>query len=141
MSIETTLKLNLRRNPIIYQIEKVTGPSILKKSMLYSLNAGGKKIRPLLVLATLSTFKKDTKIGIEVASAIEMIHTYSLIHDHLPSMDNDDMRRGLPTNHKVFGEYVSILAGDALNTLAFGILANLEHITPKQKIKIISLLS
>jgi geranylgeranyl diphosphate synthase, type II len=131
----------LIENNLIYQIEKVTGPSILKKSMLYSLNAGGKKIRPLLVLATLSTFNKDTKIGIEVASVIEMIHTYSLIHDDLPSMDNDDIRRGLPTNHKVFGESVSILAGDALNTLAFGILANLEHINPQQKIKIISLLS
>lgn len=92
----------LIENNLIYQIEKITGPSILKKSMLYSLNAGGKKIRPLLVLATLSTFNKDTKIGIEVASVIEMIHTYSLMHDDLPSMDNDDMRRGLPTNHKVF---------------------------------------
>lgn len=126
---------------LIDQIEKVPGPSILKEAMLYSLNAGGKRIRPLLVLATLSTFKKEMSIGLEVASIIEMIHTYSLIHDDLPSMDNDDIRRGLPTNHKVFGESVSILAGDALNTLSFGIIADLEHVEPRHKIKIISLLS
>lgn len=126
---------------LIYQIENVTGPSLLKESILYSLNAGGKKIRSLLLLAILSTFNKDVKKGIEVASVIEMIHTASLIYDDLPIMDNDDMRRGLPANHKVFGESVSILAGYALQFLVFGRLADLEDVPLQKKIKIISLLS
>ncbi|HDR4458157.1 polyprenyl synthetase family protein [Bacillus cereus] len=126
---------------LIYQIENVTGPSLLKESILYSLNAGGKKIRSLLLLVILSTFNKDVKKGIEVASVIEMIHTASLICDDLPIMDNDDMRRGLPANHKVFGESVSILAGYALQFFVFGILADLEDVPLQKKIKIISLLS
>lgn len=126
---------------MIYQIENVTGPSFLKESMFYSLNAGGKKFRSLLLLAILSTFNKDVKKGLEVASVIEMIHTASLIYDDLPIMDNDDIRRGLPANHKVFGESVSILAGVALQIFAFGILADLEYVPFQKRIEIISLLS
>lgn len=80
----------------------------------YSLNIGGKRIRPILLLLTYSLYKESYSEVIPMAAAIEMIHTYSLIHDDLPSMDNDDLRRGKPTNHKIFGESIAILAGDAL---------------------------
>ncbi|KAB2338973.1 polyprenyl synthetase family protein [Cytobacillus depressus] len=91
--------------------------------MLYSLEAGGKRIRPLLLLATLEAFGEDVNKGMLTAAAIEMIHTYSLIHDDLPSMDNDDLRRGKPTNHKVFGDAFAILAGDAMLTYSFQLIA------------------
>lgn len=99
-------------------------PDVLRESMRYSLLAGGKRIRPVLVLATLEAFGKDLELGLPFACAVEMIHTYSLIHDDLPSMDNDDYRRGKLTNHKVFGEGMAILAGDALLTEAFGLMAD-----------------
>jgi geranylgeranyl diphosphate synthase, type II len=104
------------------RVNALTAPSVIKESMLYSLEAGGKRIRPLLLFATLSAFGENTKKGLQAAAAIEMIHTYSLIHDDLPSMDNDDLRRGKPTNHKVFGDAFAILAGDALLTYAFQLL-------------------
>ncbi len=80
----------------------------------YSIKVGGKRIRPALLLMTYGLYKKDYKKVMQMAAAIEMIHTYSLIHDDLPAMDNDDLRRGKPTNHKVFGDAIAILAGDAL---------------------------
>ncbi|QBO36754.1 polyprenyl synthetase family protein [Periweissella cryptocerci] len=100
-------------------------PAVLKEAMLYSINAGGKRLRPLMTLAIYHAFGHtiDTSI-IRVASALELVHTYSLIHDDLPAMDNDDLRRGLPTSHKRFGEANAILAGDALLTQAFVWLAN-----------------
>lgn len=85
-------------------INEIAGPSILKQSMWYSLNAGGKRIRPLLLLAVLKVFDKKEGEGLPVASVIEMPHTYSLIHDDLPCIDNDDLRRGEAANHKVFGK-------------------------------------
>lgn len=91
----------------------------LKEAMLYSLMAGGKRLRPTLALATAELFEKELKEVVAFACAIEMIHTYSLIHDDLPAMDNDDFRRGKPTSHKVFGEAMAILAGDALLNLAY----------------------
>ncbi len=91
----------------------------LKEAMLYSLMAGGKRLRPSLALATAEIFEKEPREVIAFACAIEMIHTYSLIHDDLPAMDNDDYRRGKLTNHKVFGEAMAILAGDALLNLAY----------------------
>lgn len=103
-------------------VEKLDAPSVIKESMIYSLEAGGKRIRPLLLFATLDAFGIDPKKGMPVAAAIEMIHTYSLIHDDLPSMDNDDLRRGKPTNHKVFGDAIAILAGDALLTYSFEVI-------------------
>ncbi|QPQ35250.1 polyprenyl synthetase family protein [Lysinibacillus sp. JNUCC-52] len=121
-------------------VEKIDAPTNLKESMLYSLKAGGKRIRPLFVLAVLEQYGKDSKAGLTVGAVIEMIHTYSLIHDDLPSMDNDDFRRGKPTNHKVFGEALATLAGDALNTLAFGILARMD-IAAEQRIELVNLLS
>ncbi len=95
------------------------GFSVLEKSMEYSLFSGGKRIRPVIMLATCEMFSKGYEKAMPYAAALEMIHTYSLIHDDLPSMDNDDFRRGKPTNHKVFGEANGILAGDGLLNLAF----------------------
>ncbi|MCM3724532.1 polyprenyl synthetase family protein [Neobacillus cucumis] len=108
-------------------VEKLDAPSVIKDSMIYSLEAGGKRIRPLLLFATLDAFGIDPKKGIPAAAAIEMIHTYSLIHDDLPSMDNDDLRRGKPTNHKVFGDAIAILAGDALLTYSFEVINMLSE--------------
>ncbi|WP_284701564.1 polyprenyl synthetase family protein [Cytobacillus spongiae] len=125
------------------RINLLSGPKVLKDAMYYSLEAGGKRIRPLLVFATLEAFGIDTKHGLPMASAIEMIHTYSLIHDDLPSMDNDDLRRGKPTNHKVFGEANAILAGDALLTYSFEVIANAkdEQLDASKKVKLIAKLA
>lgn len=98
-------------------------PPKLRESMAYSLLAGGKRLRPLLVLLTCEACGGTVEAALPAACAIEMVHTYSLIHDDLPSMDNDDLRRGRPTNHKVFGDGMAILAGDALLTLAFEVIA------------------
>lgn len=101
-------------------------PAKLREAMSYSLGAGGKRIRPSLVLAASEAVKgsaSDRASALPVACAVEYIHTYSLIHDDLPAMDNDDFRRGKPTNHKVFGEAMAILAGDALLTHAFKLVA------------------
>ncbi len=94
-------------------------PASLKESMNYSLMAGGKRLRPLLTIAACEAGGGDREAALPVACAVEMVHTYSLIHDDLPAMDNDDFRRGKPTNHKVYGEAGAILAGDALLTHAF----------------------
>jgi geranylgeranyl diphosphate synthase type II len=91
----------------------------LEEAMLYSLLAGGKRIRPVLALATAKATGSDPADVLALAAAIELIHTYSLIHDDLPAMDDDDLRRGRPTNHKVYGDDVAILAGDALYAEAF----------------------
>jgi geranylgeranyl diphosphate synthase type II len=99
-------------------------PSVLHEAMRYSLFAGGKRIRPILSLASYEACGRDPNDIIPQAAALELIHTYSLIHDDLPAMDNDDLRRGKPTNHKVFGEAMAILAGDALLTEAFSMLSN-----------------
>ena len=96
--------------------------------MRYSVFAGGKRIRPVLCMAAAQAVS-DSPAGIEdAACTLELIHTYSLIHDDLPALDNDDLRRGRPTNHKVFGDAMAILAGDALLTLAFEVLARLEGV-------------
>ena len=113
-----------------------TPPESIHKAMRYSLFAGGKRIRPILCIAAARAVS-DSPIGIEsAASALELIHTYSLIHDDLPALDNDDLRRGRPTCHKVFGEAIAILAGDALLTLAFQVLAQLDC-GPERKTRLI----
>ncbi|MGF9712009.1 polyprenyl synthetase family protein [Paenibacillus naphthalenovorans] len=94
-------------------------PAPLREAMMYSLMAGGKRLRPILVLAAAEALDADSTAAMPAALAVEMIHTYSLIHDDLPAMDDDDYRRGKLTNHKVFGEAMAILAGDALLTHAF----------------------
>lgn len=101
-------------------------PGQLRESMNYSLHAGGKRLRPALVLAAAEATSGSWELAqqaLPVAAAVEFIHTYSLVHDDLPAMDNDDFRRGKPTNHKVFGEAMAILAGDALLTHAFHLVA------------------
>ncbi|HEX2768218.1 MAG TPA: farnesyl diphosphate synthase [Geobacteraceae bacterium] len=102
-------------------------PDSLHKSMRYSVFAGGKRVRPILLLAACEAVGGDISPAMPAACAMEMIHTYSLIHDDLPAMDNDDFRRGNPTNHKVFGEAIAILAGDALLTEAFILLSDPGH--------------
>jgi geranylgeranyl diphosphate synthase, type II len=109
-----------------------TPPESIHKAMRYSLFAGGKRIRPLLCIAAAEAVS-DSPVGIESAACtLELIHTYSLIHDDLPALDNDDLRRGMPTCHKVFGEAMAILAGDALLTLAFQVLAQMPS-DPERK--------
>lgn len=123
--------MKLQMNDLINEINDALKKSIpestlntnLEESMLYSLNAGGKRIRPVLLLLTLDMLNEDYRQGMQSALALEMIHTYSLIHDDLPAMDNDDYRRGKLTNHKVYGEWKAILAGDALLTKAFELVS------------------
>ncbi len=98
-------------------------PATLHKAMRYSIFAGGKRLRPILAVAAAQACALDDAAALDAGCAIEMIHTYSLIHDDLPAMDDDDLRRGKPTSHKVFGEGMAILAGDALLTFAFETLA------------------
>jgi len=98
-----------------------TKPATLHKAMRYSLFAGGKRLRPILCLAAAEACRGNTGNALPLACAVECIHTYSLVHDDLPSMDNDDFRRGRPTCHKVFGDGIAVLAGDALLTIAFEI--------------------
>jgi geranylgeranyl diphosphate synthase type II len=100
-----------------------TRPATIHKAMRYSLFAGGKRMRPALVLAAAAACGGHEADALPLACAVECIHTYSLIHDDLPAMDNDDFRRGKPTNHKVFGDGIAVLAGDALLTQAFEIAA------------------
>jgi geranylgeranyl diphosphate synthase type II len=108
-------------------LDQASSPAkILQKSMNYSLLAGGKRFRPLLVYAACESAQGDQVVAHEVAMAVEMFHTFSLIHDDLPAMDNDDYRRGVLTNHKVFGEDIAILAGDALHADAFLRLSRLK---------------
>ncbi|HEX7788188.1 MAG TPA: farnesyl diphosphate synthase [Methylomirabilota bacterium] len=99
-------------------------PETLHKAMRYSVFAGGKRLRPILVMAGAEAVGGSAEQVMPTACAMELIHTYSLVHDDLPAMDNDDFRRGVPTNHKVFGEATAILAGDALLTLAFRLVAD-----------------
>jgi geranylgeranyl diphosphate synthase type II len=123
-------------------LEREGVPPTLYESMKYSLLAGGKRLRPILVLAVLEALDKPLERGIPFAAALEMIHTYSLIHDDLPAMDDDDLRRGKPTNHKVFGEATAILAGDALLTRAFAYIAeaylNHPQVKPETTVKLIA---
>lgn len=106
---------------------------ILNKSMQYSLMAGGKRLRPILVIATYQLFKNDIEKCIPYAVAIEMVHNFSLIHDDLPGIDNDDFRHGKPTNHKQFNEATAILAGDGLLNNAYMVLSeDLIHSNPKE---------
>jgi geranylgeranyl diphosphate synthase, type II len=107
-------------------------PATIHRAVRYSLFAGGKRVRPLLVLAAGEAVGGETASLMPLACAVEMIHTYSLIHDDLPAMDNDDLRRGKPTSHKVFGEAMAILAGDALLTRAFHLLVELPAEIPAE---------
>ena len=116
-------------------------PESIHRAMRYSLFAGGKRIRPILAIAAARAVSHAPD-GIEhAACALELVHTYSLIHDDLPALDNDDLRRGRPTCHKVFGDAMAILAGDALLTLAFEVLSRLRVIDSERKIRLVEELS
>ena len=111
-------------------------PPKLHEAMLYSIRAGGKRLRPILTLAACEALGAPKERALPVAAALEMIHTYSLIHDDLPAMDDDALRRGKPTNHTVFGEAIAILAGDALLTEAFRLMARKRHPDVEAKVLI-----
>ena len=114
------------------------------KAMRYSLFAGGKRLRPILCIAGAEAVGGDAQSVLPVACALEMIHTYSLIHDDLPVMDNDDLRRGKPTNHRVFGEAVALLAGDGLLTKAFHLMTHPDpenRVKPGASLKVIGLIA
>ncbi|MCY7893762.1 polyprenyl synthetase family protein [Bacillus vallismortis] len=127
-------------NQLSVYTEKLDMPDSLKKSMLYSLEAGGKRLRPLIVLAVLNAYGKNEKDGIPVGCAVEMIHTYSLIHDDLPCMDDDDLRRGKPTNHKVFGEATAVLAGDGLLTESFKLITShvSDEVSAEKRLRLVN---
>ncbi|WP_232324909.1 polyprenyl synthetase family protein [Halobacillus mangrovi] len=122
-------------------VRDYTTPGRLQDAMLYSIDAGGKRLRPILLLATAKAFGAAEEKAVAVACSLEMIHTYSLIHDDLPAMDDDDVRRGLPTNHRRFDEATAILAGDALLTLSSQIIVEDVHLTDKEKVYLVRELS
>lgn len=113
----------------------------LAKAMQYGLLSGGKRLRPFLLYATAEALGADVEQADSAAVAIEMIHSYSLVHDDLPAMDDDDYRRGKPTCHKVYGDANAILAGDGLLTAAFEVLANAEEYTAQQRLQLIQILA
>ncbi|MEA1921056.1 MAG: farnesyl diphosphate synthase [Pseudomonadota bacterium] len=110
----------------------------LDDAMHYSVDAGGKRLRPVLTIMAYRLLADDWQRALPVAAAYELIHTYSLIHDDLPAMDDDDLRRGQPTNHRVYGEAMAILAGDALLTEAFRLLAEEVDVDPEVVVKLVS---
>jgi geranylgeranyl diphosphate synthase, type II len=114
-----------------------TRPSVIHQAMRYSVFAGGKRIRPVLCLESFRIFGSDLTAVLPVACALEFIHTYSLIHDDLPALDNDDLRRGQPTCHKKFGEAMAVLAGDGLLTLAFETLSR-APLPPPDRVSVIA---
>ena len=115
-------------------------PSIIHKAMRYSVFGGGKRIRPILTLATAELFGKDTESVIKTACGIELIHTFSLIHDDLPCIDNDDFRRGKPSSHKVFGEAIALLAGDALLVSGFDLIIKNSEVKEIKKQSILEVI-
>lgn len=124
-----------------YLPKEMEMPVTIHKAMRYSMMAGGKRIRPILCIASCEAVGGSPDIVLPVACALEMIHTYSLIHDDLPAMDDDDLRRGRPTSHKVFGDAIAILAGDALLTEAFRVLTDpwlRKRVTPEIILDIIN---
>lgn len=131
--IEQTLATELANSSFVPQ---------LRDAMTYAVMAGGKRLRPMLTLAVLTTYQLPTDQYLKPASALELIHTYSLIHDDLPAMDDDDLRRGKPTTHKAFGEDIAILAGDGLQPLAFEWLtADNGIMSATQKVQLVTALA
>jgi geranylgeranyl diphosphate synthase type II len=112
-------------------------PETIHKAMRHSVFAGGKRVRPVMVLAAGESLNGNRETLLYLGACIEMLHTYSLIHDDLPALDNDDLRRGVPTCHKVFGEAMAILAGDALLTLSFQLLSDLPHVSERTRLDIL----
>lgn len=131
----------LLENEIQKRLSVLSIPEQLKASMLYSLQAGGKRIRPILLIASYEAFDQNIEKTMSSAIALEMIHTYSLIHDDLPAMDDDDYRRGQLTNHKKFDEATAILAGDALLTHSFELIAADPLLSDREKVELVKRLS
>ncbi|WP_294175332.1 polyprenyl synthetase family protein [uncultured Selenomonas sp.] len=135
-------RADLVEEGLLRELKKVPAyDETLEKAMEYSLMAGGKRLRPVLLMAASDAVGKDGAAFLTTGCAIEMIHTYSLIHDDLPAMDNDDYRRGKPTNHKVFGDGIAVLAGDALLTLAFEVMLRQEGAAPETLVTVVSEMS
>ena len=135
-------RADLVEEGLLRELKKVPAyDETLEKAMEYSLMAGGKRLRPVLLMAAADAVGKDGAAFLTTGCAIEMIHTYSLIHDDLPAMDNDDYRRGKPTNHKVFGDGIAVLAGDALLTLAFEVMLRQEGAAPETLVTVVSEMS
>lgn len=126
--------------PALFAYPSGSEPQV-SRAMFYSLSNGGKRLRPYLVCEVANLFGISEDISFPVAASLEMLHTYSLIHDDLPAMDNDDFRRGKPTCHKQFDEATAIIAGDGLLTYAFEVLSKAPVISPETKLKLISLLA
>lgn len=131
--VECALKDELAQTPVL--------DPILRESMEYSLMAGGKRLRPVLLMAAADAVGTDGTKFLPVACALEMIHTYSLIHDDLPAMDDDDYRRGKLTNHMVYGDAVAILAGDALLTLAFTVILRQKDVSAETLLRVVDEIS
>ena len=123
----------------LFSVDKPYGK--LQEAMRYSLMAGGKRVRPVMTLAFCDLMGGEWRRAIPFGCALELVHTYSLIHDDLPSMDDDDLRRGKPTCHKVYGETLAVLAGDALQPEAFAILAAAEGLSAQQRIDAVAVLA
>src|SRR5947199_9061021 len=143
--MEFTNYLERKRQDVDRFLESVmpkeaTAPETLHKAMRYSLFAAGKRVRPILSIAAYEAIGGSSPAILPYAAALELIHTYSLVHDDLPAMDNDDYRRGKLTNHKVFGEAMAILTGDSLLTLAFQVLAQLR-LPDDRKVRLVAELS
>ena len=135
-------RADLVEEGLLRELKKVPAyDETLERAMEYSLMAGGKRLRPVLLMAAADAVGKDGAAFLTTGCAIEMIHTYSLIHDDLPAMDNDDYRRGKPTNHKVFGDGIAVLAGDALLTLAFEVMLRQEGAAPEPLVTVVSEMS
>ncbi len=144
-SFDFAAYLEMTRKRVEVALEDSLGPErpeLLREAMRYSLLAGGKRIRPMLCLASCELAGGDSEQALPTAVALEMIHTMSLIHDDLPAMDNDDLRRGRPTNHKIYGDAMAILSGDALLTRAFEMVSlRSEGVAPERLLKVVGELS
>jgi geranylgeranyl diphosphate synthase type II len=148
MTPDLDLKQYLERQRLVVEkaleraLPQNEGPeATVVEAMRYSLFAGGKRLRPILCLAAADAVSGETEAAIPAACALEMIHTYSLIHDDLPAMDDDDLRRGKPTSHVVFGEAVAILAGDGLLTEAFVLLSDYRTLLPERALRLIGVIA
>src|SRR5437016_3099213 len=146
MKAELTTFYDLVRPAVDESLDKLlanasTPPAQIHEAMRYSVFAGGKRLRPTLCICGFELYQADWKRILPVACAFEMIHTYSLIHDDLPAMDNDDFRRGMPSCHKKFGEATAILAGDALLTLAFETLSRCDAFPPERVLRAVRMVS
>ena len=145
MSLDIARYLKDRADLVERMLEEVLPPpdcqpARLHESMRYAVLGGGKRLRPVLAMAAAEAVGADSAVVIRESCALELLHTYTLVHDDLPAMDDDDYRRGRPATHKVYGEATAILAGDALQALAFGLLAAGEH-SAERKIDVIRLLA